>query len=240
MNQNGTERYVDEILSMGRDRGFLSADELADALEDVELGADDLDRLYALAVRAGVRVGGPELGEFAEAIEELLNDPTSDPVRGYLRRVAAIDPLPDEEVNGLGRETRRRVMEGNQWLVVTIAKRYLGRGLLLGDLIASANRGLLYALNRFDREMGVPFPAFATWWVRKAIARAIAENSKVVRIPTDTIADVFDAEEQLRNELGREPTSTEVAQLVGLEGELVASILRSPNLKAKPVPPSAN
>jgi RNA polymerase primary sigma factor len=241
MGEHAEDDFLEELVAKARDQGSLSADEIANVLDGHDLDADAVERLLEDLAQRGVSIRGPDLPEFERAIERLLREPSDGLLPAYLRHVSKIDPSPSDDVALDAPDRLKRLAERYQWLTVTIAARYEGEGLLLEDLIGSANRGLLYAIGRFDPEKRVPFTAYAALWLRRAVARVIADQGKTISIPFSTMSKVLAAQRQLRLELGRDPAPKEVAVLVDVQPDVVASILRNPpNLKPEPVYPSLN
>ena len=206
---------------------------------DIDIGDDELppleeDELPAIE----------ELEEIEEASEEELSDTdaiadnfsTDDPVRMYLKEIGKVPLLsPEEEIdlairmaNG-DEEAKRRMAEANLRLVVSIAKRYVGRGMLFLDLIQEGNLGLIKAVEKFDYTKGYKFSTYATWWIRQAITRAIADQARTIRIPVhmvETINKVIRVSRQLLQELGHDPTAEEIAEEMNMPVDKVRDILK--------------
>ncbi len=183
----------------------------------------------------------PTAGETVE--EELTEEPEAgiedidDPVRAYLKEIGRVPLLrPAEEVALAQRveqgdeEAKRHLIEANLRLVVSIAKKYVGRGMDFLDLIQEGNRGLIRAVEKFDWRRGYKFSTYATWWIRQAITRAIADQARTIRIPvhmTDTVNKVIRVSRHLLQKLGRDPTPEEIGKVMGISGQRVREILRA-------------
>lgn len=233
-----------ELLKKGKKRGSLTYTEIMDALQNVELDADQIDRIYAALAEAGIEVvdeGGPPEGLAEPTPEELdLTVPEGvaidDPVRMYLKEIGRVPLLtPEEEIELAKRiekgdvEAKRRLAEANLRLVVSIAKRYVGRGMLFLDLIQEGNLGLLKAVEKFDYRKGYKFSTYATWWIRQAITRAIADQARTIRIPVhmvETINRLVRVQRQLLQELGRDPLPEEIAEEMGISVDRVREIMK--------------
>ena len=254
-NTPGAEKLVG-LIERGKKKGSLSSSELLDVLEDMDLGAEQMDKIYDTLENLGIDTVGedyiPDLPDDAEppleAMEELseeeIVDPnsmidafgTDDPVRMYLKEIGKVDLLsPDEEIELAKRmlegdeKAQKRLAEANLRLVVSIAKRYVGRGMLFLDLIQEGNLGLIKAVEKFDYTKGYKFSTYATWWIRQAITRAIADQARTIRIPVhmvETINKVIRVSRQLLQELGHDPTPEEIAEEMGLPVDKVRDILK--------------
>ncbi|QBK26264.1 RNA polymerase sigma factor RpoD [Ureibacillus thermophilus] len=229
----------------------ISMEEISKKLEPFELEPDEIFHFAEeLESQYDIRVEGKEEFE-EEAIakqEELeeefdLNDLSvppgvkiNDPVRMYLKEIGRVDLLTAEEETELAKrieqgdeEARKRLAEANLRLVVSIAKRYVGRGMLFLDLIQEGNMGLIKAVEKFDHRKGFKFSTYATWWIRQAITRAIADQARTIRIPVhmvETINKLVRVQRQLLQDLGREPTPEEIAEEMDLTPEKVREILK--------------
>lgn len=253
------EDYLRELIEKGKKAGKLTSKELMDVLENLNLDAEQIDRFYDQLENLGIDTAGedylrpideealPELEELEE-LEEVTEDElasteslvdtfsTDDPVRMYLKEIGKIPLLtPDEEVDLAIRmadgdeEAKRRMAEANLRLVVSIAKRYVGRGMLFLDLIQEGNLGLIKAVEKFDYTKGYKFSTYATWWIRQAITRAIADQARTIRIPVhmvETINKVIRVSRQLLQELGHDPSPEEIAEEMGMPVEKVRDILK--------------
>ncbi|MDR1131621.1 MAG: RNA polymerase sigma factor RpoD [Oscillospiraceae bacterium] len=264
-SENGTvpekaaEDLLRELIDKGKKVGKLTAKELMDVLESLNLDVEQLDKFYDTLENLGIDAAGedylrpideealPELEELEELEEvteeemastEVLVDAyaTDDPVRMYLKEIGKIPLLtPEEEIRLAIRmsegdeEAKRRMSEANLRLVVSIAKRYVGRGMLFLDLIQEGNLGLIKAVEKFDYTKGYKFSTYATWWIRQAITRAIADQARTIRIPVhmvETINKVIRVSRQLLQELGHDPSPEEIAGEMGMSVEKVRDILK--------------
>lgn len=245
---------VKELIEKGKKKGILTYHEIMDSLQGVELNPDQIDDIYEKLAGLGIDVV-PEVAE----LEKLDGDTTSivppeaedetevdltipdgigidDPVRMYLKEIGRVPLLSaDEEVELAKRmelgdeEAKRRLAEANLRLVVSIAKRYVGRGLLFLDLIQEGNLGLIKAVEKFDYLKGFKFSTYATWWIRQAITRAIADQARTIRIPVhmvETINKLIRVSRQLLQELGREPLPEEIAKEMDISVERVREIMK--------------
>ena len=250
------EEVLNMLLEKGKKSGTLSNKELS-VLESLNLDSEQTDKFYAAIEAAGIDTiideedflppiddDLPVLDEIEDVPEEEIIDPSSlvdtfstdDPVRMYLKEIGKVALLtPEEEVNLAIRmaegdeEAKRRMAEANLRLVVSIAKRYVGRGMLFLDLIQEGNLGLIKAVDKFDYTKGYKFSTYATWWIRQAITRAIADQARTIRIPVhmvETINKVIRVSRQLLQELGHDPSAEEIADEMGLPVEKVRDILK--------------
>ncbi|KKK33167.1 RNA polymerase sigma factor RpoD [Mesobacillus campisalis] len=245
------EQAKDQLTELGKKTGVLAYDDIAERLSSYELDSDQMDEFYEFLGDQGVELVGdnededPAVQEIAkEGDEEFdLNDLSvppgvkiNDPVRMYLKEIGRVDLLSaEEEINLATRieegdeEAKRRLAEANLRLVVSIAKRYVGRGMLFLDLIQEGNMGLIKAVEKFDYRKGFKFSTYATWWIRQAITRAIADQARTIRIPVhmvETINKLIRVQRQLLQDLGREPTPEEIAEDMDLTPEKVREILK--------------
>ena len=244
------ELGIDEVrilVEEGREQGYLNTDHIADALQDVELTPDQIDGIYNLFADLGIDIiegevalaGEPEAKPEEEIISKLdlsVKTPTNDPVRMYLKEIGKVPLLTAEEEVSLAKrierrdmEAKRKLIEANLRLVVSIAKRYVGRGMLFLDLIQEGNLGLIRAVEKFDYRKGYKFSTYATWWIRQAITRAIADQARTIRIPVhmvETINKLIRVQRQLLQDIGREPTPEEIAAEMGTTPQKVREILK--------------
>lgn len=253
LTEEGADEYtaciesVREILQEGREKGYMTYDDLEKHLPKEFLTPEVIDNLYTNLMELGVDVieevktksidgeAMPEV-EAANDLEDLDELPLSDPVRMYLREIGKIDLLkPEQEVEyAKGVEEGRpgckdKLVEANLRLVVSIAKKYIGRGMLFLDLIQEGNLGLIRAVEKFDYTKGYKFSTYATWWIRQAITRAIADQARTIRIPVhmvETINKLVRVSRQLVQELGREATVEEIAARMELPSNRVEEIQR--------------
>jgi len=241
---------VRELIMEGREQGYLSADRVADVLQDVDLTTDQIEGIYSTFIDLGIEVVDDEEEMVAElereekkAKDAIINrldlsvkTPTSDPVRLYLKEIGRVPLLTAEEEVTLAKrierqdmEAKRRLIQANLRLVVSIAKRYVGRGMLFLDLIQEGNLGLIRAVEKFDYRKGYKFSTYATWWIRQAITRAIADQARTIRIPVhmvETINKLIRVQRQLLQDQGREPTPFEIAREMDTTPDKVREILK--------------
>jgi len=206
------EERKESLLKKGEEQGYITFEELAKALKGLEIDSDTLDELYNAFVDAGISVvteeeaeaGSDDGGKIQEEEPILLDDAEitkdvniNDPVRMYLKEIGRISLLSSEaEMNISMRiadgdeEAKRILAESNLRLVVSIAKRYVGRGLLFLDLIQEGNIGLMKAVEKFDYDKGYKFSTYATWWIRQAITRALADQARTIRVPVHMVETI--------------------------------------------------
>ena len=251
------EERIQELIEKGKKAGKLSAEDLA-ALEELQLTPEEQEKLDEKLAGLNIDAAGddtlpplddvvPELEEIQE-IEEITEEEladtdamadtfsTDDPVRMYLKEIGKVPLLSPEEERALAEkmaegdeDAKRRMAEANLRLVVSIAKRYVGRGMLFLDLIQEGNLGLIKAVEKFDYEKGYKFSTYATWWIRQAITRAIADQARTIRIPVhmvETINKVIRVSRQLLQELGHDPSPEEIAAEMGMSVDKVRDILK--------------
>lgn len=237
------------LLLKGKKRGNISYKEIVDALQEFNLNTEAIDDFYEELSRQGVEVieevveveliEEESLKNIAESdLETLIPEGVSvnDPVRMYLKEIGKIPLLTPEEEIQLAQsmedgneDAKRRLAEANLRLVVSIAKKYVGRGMLFLDLIQEGNLGLIKAVEKFDYRKGYKFSTYATWWIRQAITRAIADQARTIRIPVhmvETINKLIRISRQLVQEMGREPTPEEIAMEMDVSVERVREILK--------------
>ena len=244
------EERKKELIEKGKENGYITYEQLASSLKGLELDSDSLDDLYNSLMEANIQVVTDEemAGEEEDDItsggnfDDLLKDSTlakeltiSDPVRMYLKEIGKISLLTlDEEMELSARivagdeEAKKKLAESNLRLVVSIAKRYVGRGMLFLDLIQEGNIGLMKAVEKFDASKGYKFSTYATWWIRQAITRAIADQARTIRVPVhmvETINRLSRFQRQLTLELNREPTE-ELAKKMHLSLEKVREVIK--------------
>ncbi|MDR1736692.1 MAG: RNA polymerase sigma factor RpoD [Oscillospiraceae bacterium] len=247
---------INELIEAGRKKGALSTKELLDAFAEHDLDADQIDRLFeAMENNEIVQVADdyqasvpediqPDIEEVEEIPPEELADTEAlaetfsidDPVRMYLKEIGKINLLEVEEEIALAQRmcqgdtsAKLRLAEANLRLVVSIAKRYVGRGMMFLDLIQEGNLGLIKAVEKFDYTKGYKFSTYATWWIRQAITRAIADQARTIRIPVhmvETINKVIRVSRQLLQELGHDPSPEEIAEEMNLSVEKVREIMK--------------
>jgi RNA polymerase primary sigma factor len=237
---------VRELIETGKGKGVLTYKEIVEMLGDVELDAEQFDRILDTLSGLNIEVvkddAVPEpvmVAEMPEAeIDISVPEGVSidDPVRMYLKEIGKVPLLTaDEEIELAKRmeegdeEAKKRLSEANLRLVVSIAKRYVGRGMLFLDLIQEGNLGLIKAVEKFDYRKGYKFSTYATWWIRQAITRAIADQARTIRIPVhmvETINKLIRVSRQLLQEYGREPQPEEIAEEMGITEEKVREIIK--------------
>ena len=253
------EEKLNALIEKGKKAGKLTSKELMDVLDDMNLEPEELDKFYDKLENLGIDTSGEdilpplddealpaleELQEIEEVTEEEMADTdalvdtfsTDDPVRMYLKEIGKVPLLTPEEEQDLARrmadgdeDAKRRMAEANLRLVVSIAKRYVGRGMLFLDLIQEGNLGLIKAVDKFDYTKGYKFSTYATWWIRQAITRAIADQARTIRIPVhmvETINKVIRVSRQLLQELGHDPSAEEIAEEMGMPVDKVRDILK--------------
>lgn len=242
------EQVKEQLLELGKKRSSLTYKEIMEKLAPFDQDPEQIDEFFEQLSELGIDVGneseedGIPIGE-AEAEDFSLDDLSlppgikiNDPVRMYLKEIGRVPLLSAEDEIGLAKrieegdeEAKRRLAEANLRLVVSIAKRYVGRGMLFLDLIQEGNMGLIKAVEKFDHIKGFKFSTYATWWIRQAITRAIADQARTIRIPVhmvETINKLIRVSRQLLQELGREPSPEEIAKEMDLSTEKVREIMK--------------
>ncbi len=239
------EERKEELVKLGKKQGYITYEELAMALKGLDLDADSLDELYNVFNENNIPVVSLEEAENPENSSDkiLLDDNTltkdlniNDPVRMYLKEIGQIKLLTTEEELELAdrilegdEEAKTTLAEANLRLVVSIAKRYVGRGMLFLDLIQEGNIGLMKAVEKFDVTKGYKFSTYATWWIRQAITRAIADQARTIRVPVhmvETINKLARIQRQLTLELNREPTEEELAKKMNTSIDKIREIYK--------------
>ena len=249
MNKENIEAMksrVCELIETGKSKGVLTYKEIVELLGDIELDSEQfnriLDTLSSLNIEVIKDEPVPEADLAADSEEEEIDISVpegisiDDPVRMYLKEIGKVPLLSaDEEIELAKRmeegdeEAKRRLSEANLRLVVSIAKRYVGRGMLFLDLIQEGNLGLIKAVEKFDYRKGYKFSTYATWWIRQAITRAIADQARTIRIPVhmvETINKLIRVSRQLLQEYGREPLPEEIAAEMGIPEDKVREIIK--------------
>ena len=244
-------KCVNELIKAGKAKGMLTYKEIMNMLGDIEIEPDQFDRILESLEAMGIEVvnelpqpdapkEGAKPAEPSPEEELDLSVPEGisidDPVRMYLKEIGKVPLLTaDEEIEIAKRmeqgdeEAKRKLAEANLRLVVSIAKRYVGRGMLFLDLIQEGNLGLIKAVEKFDYRKGYKFSTYATWWIRQAITRAIADQARTIRIPVhmvETINKLIRVSRQLLQELGREPQPEEIAKEMNISEEKVREIIK--------------
>ncbi|MBY0145710.1 RNA polymerase sigma factor RpoD [Neobacillus niacini] len=250
-NELTFEQVKDQLTVLGKKTGVLAYDDIAERMANFELDSDQMDEFYEFLGDQGIELVGesdeedPNPKQLAKGDDDEfdLNDLSvppgvkiNDPVRMYLKEIGRVDLLSAEEEIKLANrieegdeEAKRRLAEANLRLVVSIAKRYVGRGMLFLDLIQEGNMGLIKAVEKFDYRKGFKFSTYATWWIRQAITRAIADQARTIRIPVhmvETINKLIRVQRQLLQDLGREPTPEEIGEDMDLTPDKVREILK--------------
>lgn len=236
------KKRIKELIAKGKSQGALTYREIMDMLQEVDLEPDQIEKIYETLESLGIDiVDEKEIEEDTNLEDDLdLSVPEGvsidDPVRMYLKEIGKVPLLtPEEEIELAKRmeqgdeEAKRKLAEANLRLVVSIAKRYVGRGMLFLDLIQEGNLGLIKAVEKFDYQKGFKFSTYATWWIRQAITRAIADQARTIRIPVhmvETINKLVRVSRQLLQEYGREPQPEEIAKEMGISVEKVHEILK--------------
>ena len=241
------EERKNKLLALGKKQGFVTYEQLADELKGLDVDSDSLDELYNALVEAEIDIvtedGSDDASGEEITADVVVEDITlskdvkiNDPVRMYLKEIGRINLLTsDEEFEYAKRaeegdeEAKRMLAESNLRLVVSIAKRYVGRGMLFLDLIQEGNIGLMKAVDKFDPTKGYKFSTYATWWIRQAITRAIADQARTIRVPVhmvETINKLSRFQRQLTLELNREPTDEEIAKKLGISIEKVREVYK--------------
>lgn len=244
------DQVKEQLLELGKKRGELTYGEIAEKLAPFEQDSEQIDEFYEYLGDQGIEIvndsdADPAQSQLDKDDEEEfdLNDLSvppgvkiNDPVRMYLKEIGRVPLLTAEEeielaerIEAGDEEAKRRLAEANLRLVVSIAKRYVGRGMLFLDLIQEGNMGLIKAVEKFDYRKGFKFSTYATWWIRQAITRAIADQARTIRIPVhmvETINKLIRVQRQLLQDLGREPTPEEVSEEMDLTPEKVREILK--------------
>lgn len=246
----GSLDAISKLLDKGKKTGVLTYNEIMESLQSVDMSPDEIDELYDTFTKRGIDIidNGNDIGpdddsnlkddeddiDIDLSIPEGIN--IDDPVRMYLKEIGRVPLLSaDEEIKLAKRmedgdlEAQKRLAEANLRLVVSIAKRYVGRGMLFLDLIQEGNLGLIKAVEKFDYNKGYKFSTYATWWIRQAITRAIADQARTIRIPVhmvETINKLIRVSRQLLQSLGREPSPEEIAKEMDVSVDRVREIMK--------------
>ncbi len=253
---NGTQperkTVLRQLTELGKSKGQLSNKEILDAIGEMDIDADAMERFYDMLETNGI--------EIVESVDDIILDDnelvsiesesasddeqasytetisTDDPVKAYLKEIGSVPLLTSEEETDLAIRiangdirAKQRLSEANLRLVVSIAKRYLGRGMQFLDLIQEGNLGLIKAVEKFDHTKGFKFSTYATWWIRQAITRAIADQGRTIRIPVhmvETINKVKKTSSQLLHTTGHEPTAEEISDVLKMPADKVSEIMR--------------
>lgn len=241
MSSADAKKKVKELIEKGKEKGVLTYKEIMDMLEEVDLQPEQIEKIYETLESLGIDIMDETSDDdTAEDKDDDLDLPEGisidDPVRMYLKEIGKVPLLTAEEEVELAKrmaegdeEAKRKLVEANLRLVVSIAKRYVGRGMLFLDLIQEGNLGLIKAVEKFDYKKGFKFSTYATWWIRQAITRAIADQARTIRIPVhmvETINKLIRVSRQLLQEYGREPQPEEIAAEMGIAEEKVREIMK--------------
>lgn len=241
-NKESIEEIKSKLIKEGKKDGKLTYEEIGDAFEKFEIDSDDIDELYKVFEKEGINLvdkkDSKDDEDEVDVTKEDLSVPkgvtVDDPVRMYLKEIGKISLLTAEEEVEIAKRmeagdefAKKELAEANLRLVVSIAKRYVGRGMSFLDLIQEGNLGLMKAVDKFDYTKGFKFSTYATWWIRQAITRAIADQARTIRIPVhmvETINKLVRVQRQLVQDLGRDPLPEEIAQEMNLDVERVREI----------------
>ena len=252
-NQPDKKTVLRELMELGKSKGQLSNKEILDAIGEMDIDPEHLEKFYDTLETNGIEIvetvddiilNDAELSSIASS--NLSDDPDApepsdsitidDPVKIYLKEIGRVPLLTSDEETVLAERialgdvaAKKRLSEANLRLVVSIAKRYLGRGMQFLDLIQEGNLGLIKAVDKFDHTKGFKFSTYATWWIRQAITRAIADQARTIRIPVhmvETINKVKKISSQLLHQNGHEPTAEEIAEVINMPADKVREIMR--------------
>ena len=242
---NSADSKIEALIEMGKSKGVLTYKEVMDTLDELELDSEQIERIYdrfeALNIDVVEEMEIPD--DITSDISELESDlggtegvAIDDPVRMYLKEIGKVPLLSAAEEIEIAKrmadgdqDAKKQLAEANLRLVVSVAKRYVGRGMLFLDLIQEGNLGLIKAVEKFDYRKGYKFSTYATWWIRQAITRAIADQARTIRIPVhmvETINKLIRVNRQLLQEYGREPRPDEIAREMGISEEKVREIIK--------------
>ncbi|MCT8976234.1 RNA polymerase sigma factor RpoD [Clostridium sp. CX1] len=233
-------QIVKKLIEKGKKNSTLTYKEIMDELEEIDLGPEQIEKIYEVLESMGIEVIGDMQDVEVDEKDLDLSIPEGiaidDPVRMYLKEIGKVPLLsPEDEIKLANRieegdqAAKKKLAEANLRLVVSIAKRYVGRGMLFLDLIQEGNLGLIKAVEKFDYRKGFKFSTYATWWIRQAITRAIADQARTIRIPVhmvETINKLIRVSRQLLQELGREPQPEEVAKIMEMPVDKVREIMK--------------
>lgn len=239
---------ISEVVAQAKKRGYITQDEILAIYAKPEEHIEDLDGLYDKLMRSNVDVFESvvqqadtqkpieDLAKELEALTVLTEGSVSDPVRMYLKEIGRIPLLTFEQEIDLAKRVekgevaaKKKLINSNLRLVVSIAKKYIGRGLTLLDLIQEGNQGLIRAVEKYDWRRGYKFSTYATWWIRQSVTRAIADQARTIRIPVHMVENInrfLRSQRKLMQELGREPTPEEVAKVLGIEPDKALEIIK--------------
>jgi RNA polymerase primary sigma factor len=248
--KNKNKIDVKKLLAKGKKQGFVTQEEILKLFSDAENRIDELDNLYNKLDKTGIDVfesiteeeiaedvkATTQLEKELEILSKLEDRSLADPVRMYLKEIGRIPLLNREEEIHLAQKVdkgnlkaKAKLTTSNLRLVVSIAKKYIGRGMSFLDLIQEGNKGLIRAVEKYDWSKGYKFSTYATWWIRQAITRAIADQARTIRIPVhmvETINKLVRTSRRLMQELGREPSPDEIAHEMGIETSKVREVMK--------------
>lgn len=239
MDKNARMAIVKKLVDKGKKSGSLTYKEIMDELDEIDLTPEQIEKIYEVLESMGVEVIS-EMNKEEEEEDLEISIPEGiaidDPVRMYLKEIGKVPLLSSEEEIELANKieegsvyAKKKLAEANLRLVVSIAKRYVGRGMLFLDLIQEGNLGLIKAVEKFDYRKGFKFSTYATWWIRQAITRAIADQARTIRIPVhmvETINKLIRVQRQLLQELGRDPLPEELSKQMDMPVDKVREILK--------------
>jgi RNA polymerase primary sigma factor len=236
---------AEALIIKGKDQGFLTPDDILTGFTGMDAEPDQLFRIFNAFKEMGIEVSddGKDFEEVAEIDDDMIQQvevmeavSLDDPVRMYLKEIGRVALLKAEQeveyakaIEAGSGDAKHRLTEANLRLVVSIAKKYIGRGMSFLDLIQEGNMGLIRAVEKFDYKKGYKFSTYATWWIRQAITRAIADQARTIRIPVhmvETINKLVRVSRRLLQELGREPTDEEIAEVMGITPDKVREIIK--------------
>lgn len=242
---NTIEQSIKKLKLEGKSKGSLTYTKIMDEFEDVELEPEDIDNIYSELEEVGIDVIDESEKKESTVEKKTKKKSTSgsgstgslsDPVKIYLKEIGKIPLLSAEEEVSIAKRiekgevsAKKELAEANLRLVVSIAKRYVGRGMLFLDLIQEGNLGLMKAVEKFEYKKGFKFSTYATWWIRQAITRSIADQARTIRVPVhmvETINKLSRIERQLLKELGREPSPEEIGEEMDISPEKVREIMK--------------
>lgn len=245
------EDRINDLIEMGKEKKYVTFEQIVESLKGLDVDNDSLDKIYNELMENDIQViaEGEEEETDIDGVPKNLEEPVllddseitkdiniNDPVRMYLKEIGRISLLSPEEELELSEkvaagdeEAKNKLAESNLRLVVSIAKRYVGRGLLFLDLIQEGNIGLMKAVDKFDCDKGYKFSTYATWWIRQAITRALADQARTIRVPVhmvETINKMSRIQRQLTLELNREPSEEELAKKMGISIDKVREVIK--------------
>jgi len=245
MKENGAKiQVVKRLIDKGKKNNTLTYKEIMDELEEIDLNPEQIEKIYEVLGTMGIKLIGDidniEVQEEEEEEKQNISVPEgialNDPVRMYLKEIGKVPLLKSIEEVELAKRiedsdpiAKKKLAEANLRLVVSIAKRYVGRGMLFLDLIQEGNLGLIKAVEKFDYRKGYKFSTYATWWIRQAITRSIADQARTIRVPVhmvETINKLIRVTKQLLQELGREPLTEEISEIMEMPEEKIREIMK--------------